>query len=77
MHKRILILAAGGGNAEALVFELEALPKIMSTNSDKLLQEYRISHVPMGPKHQDFIKPIEDRFETILETNGYVFFKLK
>jgi len=74
LNGRIL---CGGGNAEALVFELETLPKIMSTAPNELLEEYHVTHVLLGPKHQDFIKPIEDRFERILETNGYVLFKLK
>jgi len=67
----------GGGNAKALEFELRTLPEIMSTNPSGLLQEYPITHILLGPNHQDFIRPIEDKFERMLETNGYVLFKLK
>jgi hypothetical protein len=65
----------GGGNAEALVFELDILPKIMSTNPNILFEKYAITHMLLGPKHQDFIKPIEKKFKKVLETNGYVLFK--
>jgi hypothetical protein len=67
----------GGGNAEALVFELETLPKIMSTNPNELLEKYPLTHILLGPERQDFIKPIEKNFEKVLETNGYVLFKRK
>jgi len=70
-------ILCGGGNAEALVFELETLPKIMSTAPEKLLQEYPITHIFLGPKHQDFIKPFENGFERTVETNGYVLFRRK
>jgi len=75
-HLRGKILC-GGGNAEALVFELETLPRIMSSAPEKLLQDYPITHVVLGPKHQDFIKPLENRFEQTLETNGFILFKRK
>jgi hypothetical protein len=74
LNGRIL---CAGANAESLVFELETLPRIMSTAPDKLLEEYSITHVLLGPTHRDFLKPIEDRFERILETNGHVLFKRK
>lgn len=70
-------LLCGGGNAEALRFELETMPEMMSTSPEKLVQEYHVTHVLLGPQQRDFIKPIEDRFEQVLKTNGYVLFKRK
>ena len=49
----------------------------MPTAPKKLLEEYSITHVLWGPKRQDFVKPIENSFEQVLETNGYVLFKRK
>lgn len=74
LNGRIL---CGGGNADAVIFDLQTLPKIMSTTPEKLLEEYPITHVLLGPKNQNFIKPIENSFERVLETNGYVLFKRK
>jgi hypothetical protein len=70
-------LLYGGGNADAVIFDLQTLPKIMSTAPEKLLEEYPITHVLLGPKNQDFIKPIGNSFEQVLETNGYILFKRK
>ena len=70
-------LLFGGGNVEATVFELETLPKIMSVSPRKLIDEYCVTHFLLGPKNQDFIKPFQDRLERVLETNGFVLFKLK
>jgi len=67
----------GGGNQESLKFELETLPKIMSDSPSDLIEKYHVTHILLGPKHLGFIKPIEDRFEKIVETNGYVLFKRK
>ena len=67
----------GGANAESLMFELDTLPKIMPTAPNDLIEKYHVTHILLGPKNLDFIKPIEDRFEKIVETNGYVLFKRK
>jgi hypothetical protein len=70
-------IVCGGGNAEALVFELDTLPKLMSTAPDKLLRIYPITHVLLGPKQRDFINPIENEFEYTLETNHYLLYRRK
>jgi hypothetical protein len=67
----------GGGNRESLIFELETLPRIMSTVPNNLIEKYHVTHILLGPEHLDFIKPIQDKFEKIVETNGYVLFKRK
>jgi len=48
-----------------------------STAPEKLLQEYPIAYILLGPKRQDLIQPSKNRFERITETNGYVLFKRK
>ena len=74
MKGRIL---CGGSNATGLRFELETFPKLMSTNPDRFLAEYPVSHLLLGPKHHDFVKPIEANFEPVQATNGYILFKRK
>jgi hypothetical protein len=41
------------------------------------LAEYPVSHLLLGPKHHDFVKPIEANFEPVQATNGYMLFKRK
>ena len=74
MKGRIL---CGGGNATALKFELEILPKIMSTNPHVLLKDYHLTYALLGPKNRDYIEPIEDNFEFAIKTNGYTLYKRK
>lgn len=71
---RILV---GGGNAVAVKFDLETLPNMMRTTPNKLLDDYPITHCLLGPKNLDFIKPVEDRFEFVMKTNGFVLYKRK
>ncbi len=69
------ILIGGGGNIEGLKFELETLPEMIKNAPDQLIEKYTITHMLIGPKEKDFIKPFTERFERILETNGYTLYK--
>lgn len=70
-------ILCGGGNATSLKFELETLPEIMSTEPRILLNEYHVTHALLGPKAHDYIKPIEDSFDPIVETNGYILYEVR
>lgn len=74
-HLNGKILIGGGGNIEGLSFELETLPEMIKNAPDQLIEKYNITHMLIGPKEQDLIKPFTKRFEKTLETNGYTFYR--